>query len=208
MTSLIEQTVDNFGIEKAEGFNLRSTTPFVWTEKILENIPAFLIDHASCERKAMANCMSFVVKYPDRPELIEQMIRMAREELEHFYQVYRVMRKRNLQLGKDEKDPYVNLLLEKVSTSSDERLLDRLMVAGVIEARGCERFDLVSQAMPDPELKRFYKELSEAEARHHSQFLRLAKHEFGEKIVAERIDFWLDYEAKLADTLPYRHALH
>ena len=121
----------------------------------MSDFGAFLVDHAACERKAAATAMAFVVRYPDRAKLIEPMIELAREELEHFQLVFRVIHERGLTLGADEKDPYVNALLALVRAGRDERLLDRLLVAGVVEARGCERFGMVGRALPAGELKTF-----------------------------------------------------
>src|SRR5262245_11424853 len=116
-------------------FDLRFATPRVWLDVIFADFDAFLLDHAACERKAAATGMSFVVRYPDRRVLIEPMIEFAKEELEHFHQVYRVIDKRRLVLADDYKDPYVNGLRTQMRTGADALLLDRLLVAGVVEAR-------------------------------------------------------------------------
>lgn len=189
-------------------FDLRIATPDAWLTTVLGNLDAFLIDHASCERKAAATGMSFVVRYADRSALVEPLIAFAREELEHFHRVYRVLAARGLQLAADEKDAYVQGLQAPVRHGRDERLLDRLLVSGIIEARGCERFGILAQSLEAGELRDLYQELWRAEARHHGLFLRLARHYFDETTVATRTDQLLDLEAEVIAALPLRAALH
>lgn len=189
-------------------FKLRTATRPAWIDAVMADFDAFLLDHAACERKASATGMAFVVRYPDRPELLEPMIELAREELEHFHQVYRIVAGRGLRLGADEKDPYVSRLLRMTRTGRDERLLDRLLIAGVVEARGCERFGLVAEALPAGELQRFYRDITRSEARHHGLFLRLARIYFADDIIAPRLDEVLDREAAIIDDLALRPALH
>ncbi len=189
-------------------FELKCPTPKEWVEGVLDRFDAFLVDHAACERKASATGISFVVRYPDRAKLVEPMIAFAREELEHFHQVVQILSARGLQLGADEQDPYINGLLAEVRTGRDPRLLDRLLTAGIVEARGCERFGMIARAQPDAELKRFYARLAQAEARHHVLFAQLAAHYFPETEIAVRLDELLDTEAHLIASLPLRAALH
>lgn len=184
-----------------------STTP-EWTQCVLSNFNVFLADHASCERKASAVGMSFVVRYPDRTALIDPMIIFAREELEHFHQVVRLMQKRALALPPDEPDPYVNFLMKEVRFGRNERFLDRLLVSGVIEARGTERLGLLAQALEDPELKHFYHRLSKAERQHHLLFIQLASRFFSKEVIEARLDFWVDLEASIIEKLPIRPAVH
>ena len=169
---------------------------------------ALLVDHAACERKASANGLSFVVRYPDRKELIAPMIEFAQEELEHFKMVYAWVERRGLTLTADEKDPYMGGLIKGARTGREERLLDRLVVGGVAEARGCERFLLLAEALPEGELKEFYAEIYRAEARHAGFFLRMARAYFSEAEIQERVDFFLDVDAELVSTLPIRVAVH
>ena len=126
------------------------------------------MDHAACERKASALAMSFVVRYADRPALVEPMICLAKEELAHFHEVYRILHKRGISLGADEKDPYVKTLMKSIRNGRDEHFLDRLLVSGVIEARGCERFYLMGEALEEPEMAQFYKRLAREEAGHYT----------------------------------------
>jgi len=137
---------------------LRAATPPAWADRVAAEFDAFLLDHASAERKASAMAVSFVVQYPDKYELHGPLIRLAREELLHYQQIMRLIRQRRLLWERDEKDPYVVNLLKHLSTDRALRLLDRLMAAAVIEARGVERFGLVAERLEDAELARFYRE--------------------------------------------------
>lgn len=188
--------------------NLRVPTPPGWLDAVLADFDAFLLDHAACERKAAATGMSFVVRYPDRLPLLEPMIEFAREELEHFHRVYRVIAQRGLVLLPDTRDEYVNRLRAKVRSGGDAMLLDRLLVAGIVEARGCERLRLVAGASLPPDLAVLYEDLGRAEARHHALFLRLARELFDESAVDARADEFLDFEAGLILELPLRAAVH
>jgi len=190
--------------------DLRCPTSPAWLHAVLADFDAFLIDHAACERKAAATGMSFVVRYSDRTALVEPMIEFAREELEHFHRVYRVMAQRGLLLAPDYRDEYVNGLLKEIRSGTDHLFLDRLLVAGIVEARGCERLRLVHDALSDsdPELKKLYLELGRAEARHHALFFRLAKLFFEAEVVERRAGELLDSEARLIERLPHRAAVH
>lgn len=187
---------------------LLSETPKEWLESVLADFDTFLLDHANCERKVSANNMQFIVRYPDRKEILEPLIRMAREELEHFHQVYLLLSQRGLTLKHDSKDEYINLLLKQVRTGRDERLLDRLLLAGVVEARGCERLSILAEALEEKSLKEFYQDLTRCEARHHSQFLKLAGFYFNEKEINQRHHDFLEYESEAIKSLPIRPALY
>ncbi len=183
-------------------------TSAAWIETVLADFDAFLLDHAACERKASATGMAFVVRYPDRPQLLAPMIAFAREELEHFERVYALIEARGLSLGPDRKDPYVEQLGRWVRVGRDERLLDRLVMGGVVEARGCERFGMVAAALPEGELKDFYVELTRSEARHVGLFHRLARTLFTADMVEARVKDLLAFEGEIITKLELRPALH
>jgi tRNA-(ms[2]io[6]A)-hydroxylase len=191
-------------------FDLRFKTPPQWLDAVFADFDAFLLDHAACERKAAATGMSFVVRYPDKSELIEPMIEFAREELEHFQIMYRIVHARGLLMADDYKDPYVNALRSQVRSGGPGMLLDKLLVAGIVEARGCERLFMVAEALKqqDSPLAEPYLELARAEARHHGLFFRLARAYFEEPTIDERAATLLDYEAELVRGLPHRAAVH
>lgn len=188
--------------------SLQVPTSPAWTQAVLADFDRFLVDHAACERKAAATGMSFVVRYPDRAELLEPMVAFAREELEHFHQVLQIVQARGLTLGADEKDPYVDRLRRWVRVGRDERLLDRLVLGGVVEARGCERFGLVRDALPEGDLKDFYAELTRCEARHAGLFLRLARHYFSAEDIDARVQDLLALEGTVIPDLELRGTLH
>lgn len=175
---------------------------------VLADFDAFLLDHAACERKASATGMAFVVQYPDRDAMLDPLIEFAREELEHFHRVVTLVRARGLTLGADTKDGYVRALMRWVRARGDERLLDRLLVAAVVEARGCERFGLVAEHHPDPKMRTFYREIAGSEARHHGLFVRLARLYFTPEVIEARLDELLALEADVVAKLPHRAALH
>jgi tRNA-(ms[2]io[6]A)-hydroxylase len=180
-----------------------------WLEAVLADFDSFLQDHADCERKASAMNMSMVGKYPDRLEIIPELIATGIEELEHFQQVYEVMQKRGIELpfGISE-DPYIKALMKLRHSDKERRFLDTLLIASVFETRGAERFKLVADALEDPELAKFYKMLWTSEAKHGHTFVKLALNYFDKKQVYERLDWWLDREAEVIESLPLRAALH
>jgi tRNA 2-(methylsulfanyl)-N6-isopentenyladenosine37 hydroxylase len=190
------------------GLELSVLTPPQWVEVALRDFDSFLLDHASCERKASAVGMSFVVRYPDRTLLLDPMIQFAREELEHFHQVYRLVAARGLSLGHDEPDEYVNRILRHVRTGREERFLDRLLVSSLIEARGHERLTLVAERIEDPKLKQFYARLSRAESHHKDLFLEIALLYFPESTVKARLAELNQEEALAIKSVPFRSALH
>lgn len=179
-----------------------------WVETVLSDFDAFLLDHAACERKASAMAMSFVMRYPDRTQILDPMIVLAREELTHFHRVFRICIERGLRFSKDTKDPYVNGLLKLTRNGRDEEFLDRLVFAAVVEARGHERFGCIAEALPDGDLKDFYAEITRSEERHAEIFLDLASGYFAAEKIEERLRFFLDAEAALLPQLPLRAALH
>ncbi len=180
-----------------------------WIEAVMANFNAFLQDHADCERKASATAMSLVAKYPDRVEIIPELIETAVEELEHFQQVYAIMEKRGIQLLHSiPEDPYIKALIKRIHSGIKERFLDRLLLGSVVETRGAERFQLVAEALEDPELKRFYKMLWTSEAKHGHIYVKMALHYFPEEKVYERLEWWVQQEGEVLDNLVIRPALH
>ena len=188
--------------------DLLCKTDPAWVNVILENFDEFLQDHANCERKASALAMSLVVKYPDRDLIIPDLITLAQEELEHFRQVYVLMQSRGLALTKDIQDPYVNLLLDEMRSGRAERFLDRMLISSVIECRGAERFKIISQALQDPALKTFYRDLWAAEAKHGHQFVEFVLRYIPGETVYPRLDEIVRREAVIIEKLEWRASLH
>jgi len=195
---------------KTSMLDLRVSTPPAWLEVVFGDFASFLLDHAACERKASATGLSFVTRYPDRTQLLEPMIEFAKEELDHFHIVYREIARRGLRLTADHKDEYVGGLMKmQTRDGADALFLDRLLVAGVVEARGCERLKMVAEALPeDDPLGPVYLDLARAEARHHALFFRMARLFFPEERVSARAAHFLDGEAELIGHLPLRAAVH
>lgn len=187
---------------------LQTRTPRAWLDVVFSDFPAFLADHALCERKASAMGMSLVAKYPDRRLILDDLIAFAREELEHFHIMFRVLEERQLTLPADTKDAYVNGLRKLMPSDPEALFLDRLLVSAVVEARGCERLQMVTEALGADPLQQTYLELTRAEARHHALFFRLAERYFPAERVKERARALFDAEASLIASLPLRPAVH
>lgn len=189
-------------------YTLRYPTPQSWVETVLNNFDQFLIDHAAAEKKASGMAISMLSHYPDKPDIVKAMIDLSIEEMLHFRDVLKLMSERGLQLQADKKDEYVNQLRKLQRKGTDVYMLDRLLLGSVIEARGCERFGLIAHALPEGELKNFYKAITESEARHDDLFLNLAKNYFPENTVLNRLNELLDKEAEIVASLPITAALH
>ena len=181
-----------------------------WVRTVLSDLPAFLQDHADCERKASAMAMSFVAKYPDRVEIIPELIETAIEELGHFQQVYAHMATRGIRLAREmNEDPYIKALLGLCHTDPLNRFLDRLLLASIIECRGAERFRLVWAALEhDAELKDFYHQLWVSEAKHGNIFVKMALHYFAKDGAYSRLQELNQAEGKIIQALELRAALH
>jgi tRNA-(ms[2]io[6]A)-hydroxylase len=187
---------------------LRIASSESWLKSVLGDFDAFMLDHATCERKASATALSLVSHYPDRRLLVQEMMVLAREELEHFHQMLWLLQARGLVLPPDEKDLYVQGLRKQFRHGSDEYLLDRLLVAGIVEARGCERFGRVADALEKGPLRDFYQAIARSEAQHHALFYNLALNYFDAATVEARQDELLDREAEILRTLPVRPIVH
>ncbi|NBB88423.1 MAG: tRNA-(ms[2]io[6]A)-hydroxylase [Bacteroidetes bacterium] len=180
-----------------------------WLSAVMDDFPSFLQDHADCERKASSMAMSFVAKYPDRKEIIPELIDTAVEELEHFRSVHELMRKKDVPLpSKMKEDEYVKALIKQCHSGREERFMDRLLIASALETRGAERFRLIAGALEDDDLKKFYKMLWTSEAKHGHIFVKMALNYFPEKQVYDRLDTWMNREAEIIQQLPLRPALH
>ena len=152
--------------------------------------------------------MSMLSHYPDRIELVSAMAELAIEELTHYREVVKWIHRRGLITAADKKDQYVIQFRKVIRKESEEYLLDRLLTASIIEARGAERFALVAQALEDPPLKKFYQSIARSEERHYELFLALAKKYIAPSTVDKRWDELLDIEAEIVKSLPIQSALH
>ncbi len=187
---------------------LRYSTPDSWTEKVMSDFDSFLLDHAAAEKKASGMAMSMLSHYPDRIELAAAMAELAIEELIHYREVVKWIHKRGLITVADKKDPYIILFRKAIRKESEEYLLDRLLTASIIEARGAERFALVAEALEDNLLKEFYQSIARSEERHYELFLDLARKYIAPAVVDQRWNELLDIEADIVRNLPIQAALH
>ena len=165
-----------------------------------------LTDHAYCEQKAATTCISLIQRYPDRIEMVEALAPIVTEEWGHFRMVLGELKKRKLQLGKQRKDVYVNKLLEfqKKDGSVEDRLLDRLLIMALIEARSCERFKRLSEGLDDKYLRNFYRRFMESEAGHYTLFINLSELYLPKDKVRKRWNEWLKYEKELMGSTEVR----
>lgn len=172
-------------------------------EKELEEI---LTDHAYCEQKAATFCISLIQQYPEKEQMVRELAPIVTEEWGHFRLVLAELEKRGLKLGQQRKDEYVNELMkfQKKGGSREDRLLEKLLICALIEARSCERFRLLSLHISDDNLKEFYHKFMVAEAGHYRLFIDLAKLYADDKKVKTRWQEYLDYESQIMDRLAIR----
>jgi tRNA 2-(methylsulfanyl)-N6-isopentenyladenosine37 hydroxylase len=186
--------------------NLRLETDPRWVNLAEKSVEEILTDHCYCEQKAASNCISLIQSYSEKEKLVSELAPIVTEEWGHFRQVLAELQKRNLKLGKQRKDEYVNQLLEYTRKGGDRelRMLDSLLVCALIEARSCERFKLLSEKMDDEYFREFYKKFMIAEAAHYTLFLDLAKTYLPENVVKKRWDEFLEIEKKIMLSLSLR----
>jgi tRNA-(ms[2]io[6]A)-hydroxylase len=177
-----------------------------WVNLAQISLEDILTDHAYCEQKAATSCISLIQRYPDKKELVNELSPIVTEEWGHFRLVLQELQKRNLQLGKQRKDEYVNKLLqfEKKGGSEEDRLLDKLLICALIEARSCERFKRLSEGLNDDYLKNFYRRFMESEAGHYVTFIELAETYIDKEKVRKRWNEWLAHEAEIIQQLKPR----
>ena len=177
-----------------------------WVNLAEISLQAILTDHAWCEQKAATSCISLVQRYSDKAELVNQLAPIVTEEWGHFRLVLQELRKRGLELGKQRKDLYVNSLLafEQKGGSEEQRLLDKLLICALIEARSCERFKRLSEGLEDAYLRNFYRRFMESEAGHYVLFIELAEHYFPKENVRRRWQQWLEQEAAIMQEMEVR----
>ena len=172
------------------------STPSSWLEAAKQNIPTLLIDHANCEKKAASTALNLMYRYVDKPKLLLQMSKLAREELRHFEQVVTLINKRNLDYTQLSSSRYAGELRKSVRTFEPARLLDTLIVSAIVEARSCERFASLAPLLED-DLSRFYSELLKSEERHFRVYLDLAETISEDFPLKKRIEFFLEEDCRL-----------
>lgn len=181
-----------------------------WVRIAEKNLDEILTDHAWCEQKAASTAISLIVRFPEFPDMVEEFTALAREEMEHFALVHAKLRERGLSLGFERRDPYVHDLSKFIKKGGNRRmqLVEALLMAGMIEARSCERFRILSEELEDPDLRTFYRGLMASEARHYTLFLNYAR-KYGEGIdVDKRWKEFLEYEGGLMKKYGKSETIH
>lgn len=188
-----------------------------WVERALADLDAVLVDHAHCEMKAATNALSLAARSPDFPGVVRALVDLAEEELRHFRAVLDELDRRGARLGKPPSDEYAAELRRLASSSARRRsaedaLVDRLLVGALIEARSCERFRLLADALAargEAELAAFYADLFTAEARHFRTFVDLAEDASGDAAkVKRRLGELAEAEGELAARLGVSATIH
>jgi tRNA-(ms[2]io[6]A)-hydroxylase len=178
---------------------LQFETETSWAEIAKADLSQILTDHAFLEQKAASNAVSIIINYSEETELVKEMSNIAIEEMQHFKMVHLLMVKRGMVLGREQKNDYA-IQLQKFFTKTHDRtiaLVQRLLVAALIEARSCERFKVFSENMEDVELSKFYKNLMISEANHYTTFLTLARSYQDRAIVDEKWNALVAFEATM-----------
>jgi tRNA-(ms[2]io[6]A)-hydroxylase len=184
--------------ERATGGDiLRAATPRGWVDAALDDLPTLLVDHANCEKKAASTALALIFAYPEDRALNVALSRLAREELRHFEQVERLMKKLGVPHQRMKPGRYASELRKLVRTHEPKRKLDLMIVHALIEARSCERFRLLAKRLP-PEVRDLYEQLERSEARHFEIYLGFAQREFAAQEIAARLETIAAREAELA----------
>jgi tRNA-(ms[2]io[6]A)-hydroxylase len=185
------------GYNRRAVLNLASRTDPGWVEAALSDLDELLLDHAHCERKAAGMALRLMFRYPDRPFLHGPLSRLAREELAHYEEVLRALAARGGSMRRQRPSPYAGRLYHCVRSAEPERLVDTLLVGALIEARSCERFKLLAEAVDDPSLRALYNGLLASEARHHGSYLELAVRASDEGSARARLSELAQREAEI-----------
>jgi tRNA-(ms[2]io[6]A)-hydroxylase len=160
--------------------SLQSETSRRWLDQVDEGLVEILIDHAHCEKKAAGTAMNLLFAYVDNVPLTQAMTEIVQEELTHFHQVLDILKERGIRFKRLAPSSYGRKLNDLVRKQEPQKAIDRLLVAGLIEARSCERFKALGEHVQDEQLRTFYGSLFESEARHHSTYVKLAL-DYGEE---------------------------
>lgn len=187
---------------------LKQPTSDAWVKQAIANFDTILLDHSHCERKAAGVAINLMFRYPSSVKLVKQLTAIAKEELEHFEQVNSWLEKLEIPFAPLSAPPYGAGLNKQVRQDEPERMLDLLLVSGLIEARSHERLGLLSLHCPHPELAKFYRGLMASEARHYGIYWVLANDYFDSEIVSKRLDELATVESELLSTLHPEPRIH
>ncbi len=181
-----------------------------WVNIVEKNIEEILTDHAYCEQKATTNAINLIIHFPECTDLVDAMLELAKEELEHFEKVHEKIKERGFKLGRERRDEYVfeiNNFIRK-GYQRHHVLVDKLLFSALVEARSCERFKVLSENLKDDSLKLFYRELMISEANHYTMFIRLAKQYSNGIDVDARWQEFLDYESEVIRKYGNKETIH
>ena len=182
-----------------------------WVNIVAKNIEEILTDHAYCEQKAASSAISLIIGFPEKTELVQEMIALVQEEISHFKMVHDLILERGLTLGRERKDEYVIALMKffPKGGSREDHLVHKLLYAALIEARSCERFRLLSEELEDEKLARFYRKLMISEANHYTTFLKFVRQYGSDRAkVDEKWQALLAHEANLIKNLGKKETMH
>ena len=175
----------------------REKVPADWLPKVLNNLPAVLVDHAHLERKAATTAIT-LEKYRQLFSKVHELNAIAIEELQHFELVLRLLERRGIPFGQPFRSAWISGLMHSIRQGGEVQVIDHLLCCALVEARSCEKFQILSRALPgiDDELAAFYGSLVESEGNHYATYLIMARH-IDEAETDRRLDFYLDLDAAL-----------
>ncbi len=181
-----------------------------WVNIVEKNIEEILTDHAYCEQKAASTAISLIIGFPEKSDLVKEMIALSREEMGHFNMVHEKILERGWTLGRERKDEYVIELMKffPKGGSRETHLIHKLLYAALIEARSCERFRLLSENIADEDLSEFYRKLMVSEANHYIMFLTFARKYGNREEVDKKWQDLLDHEASIMKNLGKKETMH
>uniref|UniRef100_UPI0030DAD5A2 tRNA-(ms[2]io[6]A)-hydroxylase n=1 Tax=Coleofasciculus sp. FACHB-SPT9 TaxID=2692791 RepID=UPI0030DAD5A2 len=187
---------------------LKQASSIAWVNQAIANVDTILLDHSHCERKAAGVALNLMFRYPSYTQLVRQLTRIACEELEHFELVNQWLERRGIPLAALSAPPYGAGMKAQIRAKEPDRLLDSLLVSGLIEARSHERLGLLATHLPDPELAQFYGSLTASEARHYGVYWVLADTYFERAVVNQRLEELAVVESQLLETLHPEPRIH
>lgn len=187
---------------------LQQPTSDAWIAQALANLDIILLDHSHCERKAAGVALNLMFRYPSSTKLVRSLTAIAQEELEHFEQVNQILEERGIPLAPLAAPPYGAGLNKQIRPQEPERMLDTLLVCGLIEARSHERLGLLGSHCPDAQLARFYRGLMASEARHYGIYWVLATTYYDREVVSQRLEELANVESELLSTLHPEPRIH
>ncbi len=189
--------------------HLAESTRPDWFDSVEEHLDLILIDHTHLEKRAASTALGMIFRYTGRRGLPRRLASIVREEMEHFTRMLDILDDRDIELRRLDPAPYAAALVDHIRPQEPERFLDKLLVAGLIEARSCERFSILAEGVDDDELATFYRELFKAEADHYTLYTGIARDHFPNSEVTRRLDELAIHEVealKLGRDLPRLHS--